>query len=292
MANFVEILRNMLSKCPPRAPSAAAVDLLVATANLQRFLRDTHLYQSRHHPGHLDAMELWRPHVISWIESSKQALCGQCAELEKESKLTVAQLARVDVAKMPGMIEGIEGAVAPLVLMVMVPSMEEIISNWCAHSTDPPASQKPPASNDSEYSDDLAAPIGAQFDQAVKELRTGYADGVASCASRLANHALQAALDPRVFMATGRALWDCVGKDLYDFVHSLQESNDNKGAWRLRQHATVALKELNDFFRNRLAAFVDHRISERDLDLPVHVSKAARLLEKNTAVVNIAHNPF
>ncbi len=38
MANFVEILRNMLSKCPPLVPSVAAVDLLVATAGLQRYL--------------------------------------------------------------------------------------------------------------------------------------------------------------------------------------------------------------------------------------------------------------
>lgn len=39
MANFVEILRNMLHRGPPQVPSVAAVDLLVATAQLQRYLQ-------------------------------------------------------------------------------------------------------------------------------------------------------------------------------------------------------------------------------------------------------------
>lgn len=34
--------------------------------------------------------------------------------------------------------------------------------------------------------------------------------------------ALRGALDARVFVATGRALWDYVGKDLYEFVEGLQ----------------------------------------------------------------------
>ena len=38
------------------------------------------------------------------------------------------------------------------------------------------------------------------------------------------SQALRAALDPRVFVATGRALWDCMGKDLFEFVHFLQVS--------------------------------------------------------------------
>ena len=36
--------------------------------------------------------------------------------------------------------------------------------------------------------------------------------------------ALKGALDARVFVATGRALWDYVGKDLYEFVESLTVS--------------------------------------------------------------------
>lgn len=69
----------------------------------------------RQHPGHLDAMELWRPHVLLWIDNSRRGLCAHCTRLEADAKLSAAHLARVDVAKMPGMIEGIEGAVAPLV---------------------------------------------------------------------------------------------------------------------------------------------------------------------------------
>ncbi|GFR42334.1 hypothetical protein Agub_g3242 [Astrephomene gubernaculifera] len=503
MANFVELLRNMLAKCPPLVPSPAAVDLLVATASLQRYLQETQLYMPHQHPGRLDAMELWRPHVLYWIDNSRRGLCGHCVRLETEAKLSAAHLARVDVAKMPGMIEGIEGAVAPLVhdmldrtwaelmlyervvknwslfgphleaalcdvlrtvqgslnricagasntamtqqpgpmaaggspnthtiaghrrmptapsaspsmgfggpatgmhgrnlsnlpygaggpgrgspgvpmvpqypgagmaggallggrnavllkeavllnslkvLMVMVPSIEDIISKWCGgHSVAPPG---PPHSNGLEgaLDDDLATHIGAQFAMAVKELRTDYAEGVAACAERMANHiratpatnikaalnqpkpptdmhvgyqqvstvtqqrdfveglmrpilaacdealqGLRAALDPRVFVATGRALWDCMGKDLFEFVHFLQESQDNKGAWRLRQHANIALTHLCEFFRSRLAASMEHCIGDRDLDLPINVDKAQKLLAQNTAVVNITLNPI
>eukprot|EP00198_Chlamydomonas_reinhardtii_P008734 XP_001698071.1 predicted protein [Chlamydomonas reinhardtii] len=509
MANFVEILRNMLHRGPPQVPSVAAVDLLVATAQLQRYLQETQLYMPRQHPGHLDAMELWKPHVMFWIENSRRGLNGHCGKLEAEAKLTAAHLARVDVAKMPGMIEGIEGAVAPLVhdmldrtwselmlyervvknwplfgphleaalcdvlrtvqgslnricagasntamtqqpgmplgagnsphmarghqrvpsgspgmmgppgsgghgrntstlgyqpgpggspgplgpmasmrspgvpmvpqhgmggmggagaapggrnvvllkeavllnslkvLMVMVPSIEDIISKWCGGQSCAPPGPPQPNAPDPDFDDDMAPHIGAQFAQVVKELRTDYAEGVASCSNRMANHiratpvtniktalnqpkppadphggyqqvstlthqrdfveafmrpilaacdealqALRAALDPRVFVATGRALWDCMGKDLFEFVHFLQESHDNKGAWRLRQHANLALTHLCEFFRSRLAASMEHCIGERDLDLPINVDKAQKLLAQNTAVVNITLNPI
>ncbi len=38
MINFVDILRNVLARAPPLVPSPSAVDLLVATAQLQRYL--------------------------------------------------------------------------------------------------------------------------------------------------------------------------------------------------------------------------------------------------------------
>ncbi len=72
----------------------------------------------------------------------------------------------------------------------------------------------------------------------------------------------------------------------------LQEGHDNKGAWRLRQHANLALSQLCEFFRGRLAASMEHCIGERDLDLPNHVDKAQKLLAQNTAVVNITLNPI
>lgn len=36
--------------------------------------------------------------------------------------------------------------------------------------------------------------------------------------------ALRSALDVRVYVAAGRALWDYVGKDLYEFVEGLSVS--------------------------------------------------------------------
>ena len=79
--------------------------------------QETQLYLPRQHPGHLDAMELWRVHVLFWIDTSRRQLCAHCGKLEADAKmLTAAHLARGDVGKMaPGMIDSIEGAVAPLV---------------------------------------------------------------------------------------------------------------------------------------------------------------------------------
>jgi hypothetical protein len=75
-----------------------------------------------------------------------------------------------------------------------------------------------------------------------------------------------------------------------DFI--LQENNDNKGAWRLRQHANIALTLLCESFRGRLAEWMEHCIGERDLDLPIHVDKAQKLLAQNSAAVNITLNPI
>ena len=72
----------------------------------------------------------------------------------------------------------------------------------------------------------------------------------------------------------------------------MQEGQDNKGAWKLRQHANIALAHLCEFFRARLAASMEHCIGERDLDLPINVDKAQKLLAQNTAVVNITLNPI
>lgn len=54
------------------------------------------------------------------------------------------------------------------------------------------------------YVEDLMAPIVAAVTEALAALR--------------------AALDVRVYVATGRALWDYVGKDLYEFVEGLSVS--------------------------------------------------------------------
>jgi hypothetical protein len=44
--------------------------------------------------------------------------------------------------------------------------------------------------------------------------------------------ALRGALDARVFVASARALWDCVGKELFEFVDALQVSVWVRG-WQL-----------------------------------------------------------
>ncbi len=77
--------------------------------------------------------------------------------------------------------------------------------------------------------------------------------------------ALKAALDPRVFVATGRALWDALGKDLYEFANGLNElewAGAGGAAWRTRQHCQLALAVLNDFFRSQLTQALNNCIGE------------------------------
>lgn len=77
--------------------------------------------------------------------------------------------------------------------------------------------------------------------------------------------ALRAALDPRVFVATGRALWDTIGKDLYDFANELNELGytvPGGAAWKTRQHCQYALGMLNDFFRAQLTQALNSCIGE------------------------------
>ena len=46
--------------------------------------------------------------------------------------------------------------------------------------------------------------------------------------------ALRGALDGRVYVAVGRALWDYVGKDLYEFVEGLQVGGvSSRNFWKL-----------------------------------------------------------
>ena len=78
---------------------------------------------------------------------------------------------------------------------------------------------------------------------------------------------LRCSLEPRVYVAVGRAMWDHTGRDLYDFVQGLTEGgcmgdNDGsmEGAWRARQRAGIALACLNDFFTQRLALYEDAQI--------------------------------
>ena len=76
---------------PPAMPSLYAVDLLVAVAQLQRYLQDKDLILSKPHPGHLDAMDVFRPHVLGWISSSGDMLCNTCRQQEAASSSGGAQ---------------------------------------------------------------------------------------------------------------------------------------------------------------------------------------------------------
>ena len=103
---FLEQLKAVLRVCPPVLPSEPAVDLLVAVAELQRwvgswvqggisgamrdralnctpdhsllspahsfrYMESNGLALDNRHPGHLNTMALFRGHVISWLRASQ-----------------------------------------------------------------------------------------------------------------------------------------------------------------------------------------------------------------------------
>jgi hypothetical protein len=72
----------------------------------------------------------------------------------------------------------------------------------------------------------------------------------------------------------------------------LQESKDNKGAWRTRQNASLLLDQLNQFFRASLVSQNEHMLQERDLAPPLHVDATQKLLAGNTTALNMNFTPF
>lgn len=68
--------------------------------------------------------------------------------------------------------------------------------------------------------------------------------GLLSCLHELLGN-LAGALDARVFVATGRGLWDFVGRDLLDFVQNLQVRWQLGGfhVWRIRCKPPTASKQ-------------------------------------------------
>ncbi len=57
--------------------------------------------------------------------------------------------------------------------MVMVPSIEDVLSKWCGGSAIAPPGPPHPHQQDPEYDDDLAPHIGAQFAQVPTHLLCG-----------------------------------------------------------------------------------------------------------------------
>ncbi|WIA31955.1 hypothetical protein OEZ86_002812 [Tetradesmus obliquus] len=481
--NYVHQLRSVLAQCPPNQPTEMAIDMLVAVAQLQRYLEEHHLAVQRGQPGCIDCLELFAPHVRSWITNSQETLCATCRSLEATTELSsMASTATQEAPPLGGSEEGgvapichemlrhvvnemhryervithwplfgpyleaslcvvlrsIIGAVsrqcgmtrvrggpvdiydmagtpgkgpapkgnspfkgtmnnrysaapssgsdyrsnrhqgsmaqwawapdsprkagpngAPRVLlmvreavllnsmkrlMVAAPIYEATINKWSGGSSMPPGSHQH-ADVGSEFGyEDVAPHVGAQFAQVVKELRTEYSSAVASTCQRMSaalsanpttsiftllNHAkaasaqagpnmtpmqqhamienvsagmftclsevltnLAAALDGRVFVATGRGLWDFIGRDLLEFVENLQEGKDNRGAWRTRQNASLLLEEINNFFRSGLVSAMEHVLQERDLSLPLHIDATQKLLAGNTTALNMNFTPF
>lgn len=53
-----------------------------------RYLEEHHLAVQRGQPGCIDCLELFAPHVRSWITNSQETLCATCRSLEATTELS------------------------------------------------------------------------------------------------------------------------------------------------------------------------------------------------------------
>ena len=79
---YLTALKDTLNMYPPPQPSTAAVNLLVTVGQQQEFLLWHSLLPPPGHPGSLDALAVFSPHVERWIHNSQDALCQRCHQLE------------------------------------------------------------------------------------------------------------------------------------------------------------------------------------------------------------------
>lgn len=79
---LVDKLMATLEQFPPQQPSRPAVDLLVAIGEQQQYLLYTNLLPPPGSPGALDALQVFGVHVERWIDSSQEALCSRCRQIE------------------------------------------------------------------------------------------------------------------------------------------------------------------------------------------------------------------
>ncbi|DBB16594.1 TPA: hypothetical protein ACH3X3_014851 [Trebouxia sp. C0006] len=447
---YLTALEDTLNKYPPPQPSTAAVNLLVTVGQQQEFLIWHSLLPPPGHPGSLDALAVFTPHVERWIHNSQDALCQRCHRLEgstqalqggatgEDGKSHIAPLVgemlqriQAEVARYervitywPSFGPSLEAAVCaalrtttaavsrqcgliPMIgseeevhmsnmpphqrkasnvygvagppqksprlwkfapargapagattvlpyeaillnslrrLLTVVPQTEHTLSRWCGGPGDGQRPGSPNAGPPSPNRDGPPPPgalthdgpgphLGAQFAQLVKELRSEYAAAVTACAERIAGAlfqrpgysinatlhrhgisgtpsimqqqvgpvleamedilaALLRSLDGRVYVAVGRGLWDFTSKDIYDYVDSLQEGKENKGAWRGRQNAAAALDVVDNFFTAVLSGTLQHDLQSKDLDLPLHSDRAHKLLAENTAAINMSYTVY
>lgn len=88
----------------------------------------------RGQPGCIDALELFGPHVRSWITNSQEALCSNCRSLEATTELS--SMASTATAAAPPLGGSEEGGVAPIcheMLRAVVGEMgryERVITHW------------------------------------------------------------------------------------------------------------------------------------------------------------------
>ncbi|EIE27268.1 hypothetical protein COCSUDRAFT_55287 [Coccomyxa subellipsoidea C-169] len=79
---FVADLMVALEQHPPPQPSQPAVDLLVSVGQQQKYLDANGLLPPAGHPGAMDALQVFGPHVTRWINGSKAGLCARCRQIE------------------------------------------------------------------------------------------------------------------------------------------------------------------------------------------------------------------
>lgn len=88
----------------------------------------------RGQPGCIDALELFGPHVRSWITNSQESLCSTCRSLEATTELS--SMASAATAAAPPLGGSEEGGVAPIcheMLRAIVSEMgryERVITHW------------------------------------------------------------------------------------------------------------------------------------------------------------------
>jgi len=135
-------LTAVLADHPPPEPSPPAVDLLVAIGRQQEFLAWHNLAPPAGHPGALDALAVFGPHVGAWIDRSRRGLVLRCRELEATTVATAPAAAVGGGGGLGGPGGGHEaagdgrGCAAPLVEEVLaltgaeVGRYERVVTYW------------------------------------------------------------------------------------------------------------------------------------------------------------------
>ncbi|KAL6780540.1 CGL46 [Auxenochlorella protothecoides x Auxenochlorella symbiontica] len=106
-------------------------------------------------------------------------------------------------------------------------------------------------------------------------------------------HWLSSSLDTRVYVAVTRGLWDLTSKDVLEYAEDLQEGGGGqRGAWRGRQNASVAVRGLDAFFKSMLTASMGNDLLSKDLGLPAHSDRAHKLLAENLSGINHSYDVY